>query len=71
MKFRIKEVMEDRWFHYLKQWHRIPVYYPQYKRFLFWRNFREWCRGPKWRSQITPSFKYKEDAEAFLRTKTL
>ena len=70
MQYRIKEVKQEAYFRYLdEKWHEITVYYPQYKRLFFWRNFKEIGRGPKWVYTYEPYFRYREEAEKFLNEK--
>jgi hypothetical protein len=67
MKYRIQEVKQEAYFRYLdKKWQEITVYYPQYKKWLFWKNFEEAGIGPKWIYKYAPYFRYKEEAEKYL-----
>lgn len=59
MKYRIREVTDAG-----RKW-----YYPQYKNFVFWRNFEEWYRGVKWLRRWEPAFDTMEGAEKFLAQK--
>jgi len=66
MKYRIKEVLHDDWNRFEKKWEIATYYYPQYKKFLFWRNFKEYYLGVKWVRSWAPHYKYREQAENFI-----
>lgn len=70
MKFRIKEVEHDEWCRYSGQWKKVTYFYPQYRRFFFWCNFKEWYRGVKWMRRWTPQYRYREEAEQFIKNIT-
>jgi len=59
MQYRVKKTLEA----------GCEWYYPQYKRFIFWRNFRECYCGVKWVRWWSPFFDTVEDAERFLSVK--
>ncbi len=59
MKYRVKEVEEA----------GATWYYPQYRKFVFWRNFQECYRGVKWVRWWSPFFISREGAVTFLSGK--
>lgn len=47
MKYRIKQIEEETKISYMPSG-LTERFYPQYKKFIKWKNFTTWHKGPKW-----------------------